>query len=281
MMTLKLLEVARDRGFDSSRFLAMFNSGGANPPTIWQEIRSLLGAREILTAYGMTETTASTTCTLPEGGDDLLLTTNGQLKVAGVAGDPALNGILAEYKTIDPMTAADLPVGVPGELMARGPIVTRGYYNKPEETRATIRADGWLHTGDLGVIDANGHLRLTGRIKETYRCGGETVVPKDIEDLLNEHALVAQALVVGIPDTKMGEVGCACVVPAEQGRPDPQELIDLCAARLARFKVPKHVIFITAQDVPTTATGRPQKFLLAEIAKQRLAALSAATAGSV
>ena len=113
------------------------------PPTIWQDLRDLLGAREILTAYGMTETTASTTCTLPEGPNSQLLTTNGCMKFAGVAGDPALRGILAQYKTIDPITGLDLPPGESGELVARGPIVTRGYYKKDEESRAAF-TPGWM-----------------------------------------------------------------------------------------------------------------------------------------
>src|SRR5258708_6916870 len=106
MMTLKLLEVARARGFDQSSLLAMFNSGGTSPASIWQDIRLLMGAREVFTAYGMTETTASATCTLPDGPDSLLLTTNGRFKFAGVAGDSALPGKLAQYKTIHPNTGA-------------------------------------------------------------------------------------------------------------------------------------------------------------------------------
>jgi fatty-acyl-CoA synthase len=270
MMTLKLLELARSRGFDGSRLTAMFNSGGASPPTIWQDIRQWLGAREVLTGYGMSETTASTTCTLPEGPDDKLLHTNGRLKLAGCAGDPALGGVLALYKTIDPETGADLPVGTPGELVARGPIVTQGYYNKPEETRAAFNAEGWLHTGDVGTVDAEGYLTLTGRIKETYRCGGEMVMPREIEDLLNSHPRVGQALVVGLQDPKMGEVGCVCIVTQGDEQPDPAEIIALCAQHLARFKVPRHVVFITAEEIPLTATGRPQKFLLQALAKQRL-----------
>jgi fatty-acyl-CoA synthase len=270
MMTLKLLEVAGREGFDNSSLLAMFNSGGASPPNVWRDIRELLGAREILTAYGMTETTASTTCTLPEGSDEFLLSTNGRLKFAGVAGDPELGGVLAQYKSTDPVTGSDLPLGTPGELAVRGPIVTEGYYKKAEETRAVFNADGWLRTGDIGVITADGYLTLTGRLKETYRCGGEMVMPREIEELLNEHPLVAQAIVVGLPDMKMGEVGCACVVSAGDTRPDPQELIDLCASRLARFKVPRHVVFLAADEVPLTATGRAQKFKLAELAKERL-----------
>jgi fatty-acyl-CoA synthase len=220
----------------------------------------------------MTETTASTTCTLPEGSDTYLLTTNGHLKHAGVAGDPSLGGVLAQYKTIDPLTGEDLPPGVSGELVARGPIVTPGYYKKEEETRAAFNPEGWLHTGDVGIITHEGYLTLTGRLKETYRCGGEMVMPREIEEVLNEHPLVGQAHVVGLPDVKMGEVGCVCVLPAGEVLPDPQELIELCASRLARFKVPRHVVFITAEELPLTATGRAQKFRLAELARARLAA---------
>jgi fatty-acyl-CoA synthase len=273
MMTLKLLESVDTVGFDGRHLISMFNSGGASPPTIWRDIRDKLGAREVLTAYGMTETTASTTCTRPEDSDEYLISTNGRFKFAGVAGAPALDGLLAIYKTIDPVSGADLAPGVAGELVALGPIVTTGYYNKPEETAAAFTPDGWLHTGDVGVVTSDGFLTLTGRLKETYRCGGEMVMPREIEDLLNAHPLVGQAHVVGIPDQKMGEVGCVCVIPAGELRPDPQELIGLCSASLAKFKVPRHVVFITADELPLTATGRPQKFLLMEIARARLAAI--------
>lgn len=272
VMTMKLLEHAEQHGFDSRHLIAMFNSGGANPPTIWSDIRRLLGAREILTAYGMSETTASTTCTFPEGPDERLQNSNGKLKFAGVAGDPKLGGILAEYKVIDPETGRDLPHGARGELMARGPIVTRGYYNKPEETAAALEPDGWLHTGDVGTVDAEGYLVLTGRIKETYRCGGEMVIPREIEELVNAHPLVAQSYAIGLPHDRMGEVGCLCIVPKSPDRPDPDELVALCARNLARFKVPRHVLFLTEAEVPMTATGRPQKFKLTALAKERLAA---------
>lgn len=271
IMTMKILELVRERGFDHRHLITMFNSGGANPLWIWADIRKLLGVREIVTAYGMSETTASTTCTFPEGPDERLLNSNGKLKYAGVAGDPKLGGILAEYKVIDPETGRDLPCGERGELMARGPIVTRGYYNKPDETAAALEPDGWLHTGDVGSLDAEGYLVLTGRIKETYRCGGEMVIPREIEELVNTHPLVAQSFVVGIPHERMGEIGCVFVVHKPQGRPDPQELIDLCAKNLARFKVPRHVLFVTEAEVPMTATGRPQKFKMTALAKERLA----------
>ncbi len=270
-MTLKMIEVIQKRGFDCPSLGTVFSSGGTSSPTLWSNIRRFMKAPEIMTAYGMTETTASTTCTLPEGDDVHLLNSNGRLKLAGAAGDPGMNGLIARYKTIDPFTGDDLPCGVVGELMAKGLVVTKGYYKKPEETSASLKKDGWLHTGDLGTISPEGYLVLTGRIKETYRCGGEMVMPKEVEEVLNTHPLIAQALVVGIPDPKMGEVGCVCVVPTKEGQPDPQELIDLCSQRLARFKVPRYVVFLTEQDIPVTATGRPQKFRLAEIAMRCVA----------
>lgn len=277
VMTMKLIEAARERGFDATHLNTVFNSGGVNPPTIWDEIREVLRPQDIVTAYGMTETTASTTCTFPEDDQFRLLTSNGGLKLAGVAGDPTIGGRVAEYKAIDPQTGADLPPGEEGELVARGPIVTSGYFNKPEETNAAFTPDGWLHTGDLGRIGADGYLVLTGRIKETYRCNGEMVMPKEIEDLFATDAGLEQALVVGVPDPRSGEAGCLCIVPKAGYRPDPEALIARCAERLARFKVPRHVLVLSASDIPLTVTGRPQKFKLAQLASERLATNQGAT----
>jgi fatty-acyl-CoA synthase len=278
VMTMKLIEAARERGFDATNLHTMFNSGGVNPPTIWAEIDAVLKPHETVTAYGMTETTASTTCTLPEDGQHRLLTSNGGLKLAGVAGDPAIGGRVAEYKAIDPQTGADLAPGEEGELVTRGPIVTSGYFDKPEETEAAFTPDGWLHTGDLGRIDADGYLVLTGRIKETYRCNGEMVMPKEIEDLFSTDPDLEQALVVGVPDIRSGEAGCLCIVPKQGHRPDPDALIARCADKLARFKVPRHVLVLAAEDIPLTVTGRPQKFKLARMASERLASPQGAAA---
>ena len=207
VMTAKLIESARERGFDPTHLQTMFNSGGVNAPSIWSDIDSTLRPRETVTAYGMTETTASTTCTLPEDGRHRLLTSNGRYKLAGVAGDPDLGGLVAEYKAIDPISGADLPAGEEGELVTRGPIVTRGYYNKPEETAIAFTPDGWLRTGDLGRVGPDGYLVLTGRIKETYRCNGEMVMPREIEELFTDHVEIETALVVGVPDPRSGEAG--------------------------------------------------------------------------
>ena len=278
-LTIQLVRAARQRGFDSAHLTQVFNTGGFNTPAIWEDIREYLRPREIVTAYGMTETTASTTCTLPEGPPERLLTSNGRLKQAGVAGAGQADGVLARYKSIDPETGADLPCGEPGELLVRGPIVTRGYYNKPAETRAAFTPDGWLHTGDLGRIDAQGYLTLLGRLKESFRCGGEMVLPREIEEVLETHPAVAAAVVVGLPDALMGEVGCACVVPRSNPTPAAAELLSFCHGRLARFKVPKFVLWMREEEIPRTVTGRPRKAPLAAIARSRLALSNPDTGG--
>ncbi len=269
-MTIKLLDLARTRGFDDAALTSVYNSGGANPPGIWADIRALLRPAEITTAYGMSETAASTVCTLPEGDDAFLATSNGRYKMAGVAGDPAIDGLTAQYKVVDAATGLDLPFGETGELRVRGPVVTTGYYNKPDETAASF-ADGWFRTGDLGTLNADGYLTLTGRLKEAYRCGGEMVSPREIEALVEQHPRVALALAVGVPDPRMGEIGCLCIVAGPEGRPDAGELLAMCAAGLAGFKVPRHVLFLSADEVPMTSTGRPQKVRLVEIAARRIA----------
>jgi fatty-acyl-CoA synthase len=151
-----------------------------------------------------------------------------------------------------------------------GPIVTGGYYEKPSETAAAHDADGWLRSGDLGRLDPDGNVILTGRSRELYKCGGELVAPKEIEEALSVHPAVAQAYVVGLPDERMGEIGCAWIVPAEAESPPPAEILAHCRGRLARFKVPAHVLFLDAAELPTTATGKVQKFRLIERARQRL-----------
>lgn len=270
MMTSKLIEVARTRGFDSTHLKVMFNSGGANPPGIWSDIREVLRPQEMRMGYGMTETSASATSNVVEDDDTRLLTTHGRFKPPSIAGDPALGGCVAVYKTIDPETLADLPPDSEGELVVTGPIVTRGYYKKPEETAAAFTADGWLRTGDVGRVSPDDYVTLTGRIKETYRCNGEMVMPREIEMLFDDHPQIEQALVVGVPDARAGETGCLCIVPRGGQRPDPGTLLATCAEQLARFKVPRHVLFFEASDIPLTVTGRPQKFKLAKRAIERI-----------
>ena len=270
-MTSRLLDEVRSGGYDLSHLTTMFSSAGAHRPEMWQQIIDVFGVTELFTAYGQTETTASTACTLPRDPITRLQTTNGTVKLAGAAGDPSLGGALAVYKVISTGTGKELASGEIGELVARGPAISPGYYNKPLETAESRTADGWLHTGDLGRIDEDGYLTLTGRIKESYRFGGELVLPSEVEAVLNRHDSVQDAYVVGLPHDRMGEVGCAFVVPAEGADPHEAELVAHCAERLARFKVPAHILVIDASELPVTATGRVQKFRLVQRAVEALA----------
>ncbi len=271
-VTLPLLAEFGRGSYDVGSVHTVFSSGGIAPPTIWEDIRKVFGAVEFVTGYGMTETTATTTCTNPEDDDNMLTTTNGRLRHGGLAGDVALGGMVAIYKTVDPETEQTLEPGTRGHLLARGMVVTDGYYNKPDETALAFTQDGWLRTGDIGTIDADGVLTLTGRLKESFRVGGEMVMPREIEIVLGGHPAVAEAHVVGVPHPRMGEVACAWVVLVDPGSPpDPGTLVAHCEGGLARFKVPRHIFYIAAAELPVTATGRVQKFRLTELAQQRLA----------
>ena len=271
-MSLALVDAAREKSYELASLRCVLASGGRAPERLWQELRDVLAVEEITTGYGMTETTASTTVTRPDDPIERLLTTNGRMRDVGPAGDPARGNRLVDYRTIDPTSGSLLPAGEMGELVAQGPGVTRGYYEKPLETAAAFTSDGWLKTGDLGRIDPGGYITLLGRTKESYRCGGEQVLPTEVEDLLTTHPDVLQAQVVPVADERMGEVGVAFVVARPGSDVEPAALQRLVAERLARFKVPKHVFLVSAEEIPTTASGRARKFLLAGIARQRLAA---------
>ena len=281
-MTAELIRVQREataRGepHDLSSLTHLYSSGGVSPHGIWEEIAEVLDPGEVVTGYGMSETTASTTCTWPEDPPERLATTNGRMKRAGVAGAPDLDGRLTVYKAVDTGTGEDLPYGAVGELVCRGPGVTPGYYRNPEADARTFDAEGWLRTGDLGVVDADEYVHLVGRTKDSYRCGGEQVVPGDVETVLARHPSVHQAFVVPVPDARRGEVGWAWIVPREGQVIDAEELVAWCAERLARFKVPRHVAEIAVADIPLTPSGRARKFLLAERAAQRLAQIPPST----
>jgi fatty-acyl-CoA synthase len=269
-MSLAVIDAARQRSYDTSSLHSVMSAAASAPARLWRELRELLGVSQLVTGYGMTETSAATTFTFPEDPDELLVDTVGRPKLGGVAGDPALGGLLAVYKTVDPRSGADLPPGSEGELATRGPIVTPGYHDDPAETAAAMLPGDWLRSGDLGRIDPRGYLTLTGRSKDLYKCGGELVMPVEVERLLTERPDVAQAYVVGVPDERMGEVGCAWIVAAEGAQADPQELIAHCRSGLARFKVPAHVLFTSAEELPLTASGKVQRFVLAERAAELL-----------
>lgn len=269
-MTLALLDAASRKSYDLASLHFMLASGGRAPVRIWDQVRDVLGVREITTGYGMTETTATAVLTLPNDPIVRVKTTNGCLRNVGPAGDLQADGLLVNYKAIDPDSGQVLPPGTTGELVAKGIGVTSGYYDMAEATTAAFTADGWLRTGDLGSIDSEGYLSLQGRLKDSYRCGGEQVMPTEVEDVLTGHPEVSQAHVVPITDERMGEVGVGFVVLHDMATVTPDELHSLVSARLARFKIPKHILIVTAEQIPTTASGRARKFLLSEMAVKML-----------
>jgi fatty-acyl-CoA synthase len=270
-MSLAVVAAARRSGHDLSSLHSVMSAASSAPASLWRDLQDVLGAGQLVTAYGMSETSAATTFTRVGGPVEDLEHTVGWPKAGGAAGDPGLGGALAEYKAVDQVTGEDLPRGQAGELAARGPIVCRGYFRQPEATAAATLPDGWLRSGDLGYLREDGALVLTGRAKEVYKCGGELVMPTEVEAVLTGRPDVAQAYVVGVPDARMGEVGCAWVVPAEDAKLDPEEVISFCRAELARFKVPQYVMVTTAAELPLTVSGKVQKFRLAERAAAALA----------
>jgi len=205
---------------------------------LFDEVVERLGMRGAVQPYGMTEVNAMALCPFPD--DPLALR-----RQAGVRPAEGL-----EVRVVDPETGADRSPDEAGELWLRGPQVARGYYQKAEETRAALDADGWLHTGDLAVRDAAGHTLFLGRLKETLRIGHFMVAPAEIEAFLMSHPAVAQAFVVGVPDPRLGEVAVAFVIPREGGVVSEADLQGYCRARLAGFKVPRRVFLVA--DVPRT-----------------------------
>ncbi|WP_394934847.1 class I adenylate-forming enzyme family protein [uncultured Ilumatobacter sp.] len=246
---------------DLSSCTAILSGAAPAPVWLWEKMRADLGISEITTGYGMTECGGAMTLTRPEDSLETHSTTVGKPKFAGVAGMADNGDLLCEYKTVDPTTGDDLPAGAEGELASRGPTHMLGFWNKPEETTEAVR-DGWMLSGDLGRVDDGGYLQLTGRSKELYKSGGELVMPKEVEELLTKQPGVSQAYAIGVPDERWGEVGCAYIVAEDGADLDAEVLLDVCRQYLARFKVPKHILFIDAASLPTTPTGKVQKYRL-------------------
>ncbi|MFI1918239.1 class I adenylate-forming enzyme family protein [Nocardia sp. NPDC020380] len=266
-MTIALLEHPKRHDYNLSSLTAVLSGAAPAPVWLWERVRDELGASEIVTGYGMTETGGAMTLTRPEDPYELTSSTVGAPKSAGPAGLP--DGALVEYRTADPATGEFLPEGTEGELISRGPTAMLGFWAKPEETARGLR-DGWVYSGDLGRVRPDGYLEVTGRSKELYKSGGELVMPKEIEELLTARPEISQAYLIGLADLRWGEAGCACIVRAPDSVITADQVIEICKAELARFKVPKHVVFLDADDLPTTPTGKVQKFRLVEYATARL-----------
>jgi fatty-acyl-CoA synthase len=180
-----------------------------------------------------------------------------------------------EVKIVDEAGAVT-PRGIAGEVCTRGYSVMLGYWDDPERTAEAIDAEGWMHTGDLGVIDAAGYGNIVGRIKDMVIRGGENIYPREIEEFLYTHPKVADVTVVGLPDPKMGEELCAWIRLAPGATADEEEIRAFCRGQIAHFKIPRYVRFV--DEFPMTVTGKIQKFVIREQMKSELALAEAKTA---
>lgn len=264
-MAVALVESPVRHEVDLSSLEAILCGSAPAPVWLWEQIEKDFGVSEIVTGYGMTECGGAMTLTLPEDPLELTSTTVGRPKLAGSAGLPDADA-LVRYRTADPETGLLLPAGQIGELVSDGPTTMIGFYGKPEETAKALR-DGRLYSGDLGVVRPDGYVALTGRSKELYKSGGELVMPKEIEDLLDALPEISQAFAIGLVDERWGEIGCVFVVRAPGAAINEEQILDHCRSSLARFKVPRRVIFVETDDLPKTPTGKVQKFKLAAMAE--------------
>jgi fatty-acyl-CoA synthase len=262
-MAVAMVESPVRSQYDLSSLNAILCGSAPAPSWLWPQIAEDFGVGEIVTGYGMTECGGAMTLTRPEDPLHLNTETAGRPKIAGAAAIPGSDELVV-YKTIDPLTGVELPPEQEGELVSNGPTVMQGFWNRPEQTAATLR-DGWLHSGDVGVVRADGYLQVTGRSKELYKSGGELVMPKEIEDLLAGHDAISQVYAIGLVDDRWGEIGCAVVVRVPGAELTEDEVLTICRAKLAKFKVPKRVVFFDADELPKTPTGKVQKFKLAEL----------------
>jgi acyl-CoA synthetase (AMP-forming)/AMP-acid ligase II len=201
----------------------------------------------VLTAYGLTESSGTVSMCLRGDDAETISTTSGR----------PLPGV--EVRCVDG-AGLELPRGEAGEIQVRGFNVMRGYLDDPAETAKAIDAEGWLHTGDVGVMDARGYLRITDRIKDMFIVGGFNCYPAEIENLMYRHGGIAQVAVVGVPDERMGEVGVAFVVPAPGASLTPDEVVAWCREHMANYKVPRRVELV--KTLPTNASGKVLKYEL-------------------
>lgn len=236
--------------YDLSSLRVAVTGSADIPVELIRRIRAELPFRLIVSGYGLTEGgTASSTS--PDDDAEAIATTVGRPRP----------GFSVRIVDVD---RTDVAPGEVGEILVRGPTVMAGYLDDPVATAAVLFPDGWLATGDLGTIDANGYLRIVGRLKDMFIVGGFNAYPAEIESMLLEHPRIAQAAVIGVPDERLGEVGAAFVVlrppdPAEQASEPltPEDIIAWCRGRMANYKVPRIVEFRDA--LPVNASGKVQK----------------------
>ena len=250
-MFIAELEHPQFREFDLSTLRTGIMAGAPCPIEVMKRVMSEMHMAEITIACGMTET--SPVCNMTEVDDPIEVRTGTVGKVMPHQ----------EQKIIDPDTGRILPRGEAGELCYRGYQVMRGYFNDPEGTRETIDEAGWLHGGDLAVMDERGFVSITGRLKDMICRGGEKIFPREVEEFLFTHPKIAEAYVIGIPDAYYGEQVEAWVKLKEGGTMTGDEVTAFCQGEIMDYKIPTRVKFVT--EFPTTVTGKVQKYRMREM----------------
>ncbi len=253
---LNMLAHPQLSSFDISSLKATVTGAATVPPILIRRMREELGFQHVTTAYGLTECGGVATLCDPADSAETVASTCGK----------ALPG--TELRCVDE-SGRDVAIGEPGEVVVRGYHVMLGYFEDEAATRDAIDADGWLHTGDIGVLDERGYLRITDRIKDMFIVGGFNCYPAEIERMLAEHPAIAQVAVVGIPDERMGEAGCACVILRAGSALAADELFAWSRQRMANYKVPRHMLEFSS--FPLTASNKVLKRDLSQLAVTRLA----------
>ncbi len=240
--------------FDFSSLRTGIMAGSPCPVHVMRQVMDAMHMTEVTICYGLTE--GSPVMTQTRLDDSVTRRTESVGRAM-----PEI-----EVRVADPETNQPLPPGVQGEVCCRGYNVMKGYYNMPEATAKTIDADGWLHSGDLGVMDEDGYLSITGRLKDMIIRGGENVYPREIEEFLYSMPGVSDVQVAGVPSRKYGEEVGAFIIPKEGQSIALEDVRDFCRGQIAWYKIPKYVHMV--REYPMTASGKVQKYKLRELAAQ-------------
>ncbi|MBS0641848.1 MAG: AMP-binding protein, partial [Proteobacteria bacterium] len=243
--------------YDLSTLRGGLCGGSPVPGEIMRRMMSDMNMREVVNGYGMTELSCRSVSTAIDDPFDQRVQTIGRVIPH------------TEVKIIDP-EGRIVPIGTQGELCFRGFSMMRGYWNDEAKTRETIDAARWLHSGDLGVMDADGYIAITGRSKDMVIRGGENIYPAEVEDFLFGHPAVAEVHVFGVPDDRYGEEVCAWIRLKPGTAATEEDIRGFCRGRITHFKIPRYVRFV--DSFPLTASGKIQKFVLREMMAEELAA---------
>lgn len=253
-MYIAMLDHAMFDRFDYSSLRTGIMAGSPCPVEVMKRVMDKMNMTEITICYGLTET--SPVMSQTKIGDTMAHMT----ETVGTA----MPGI--EISIIDPETGTQCEPGIQGEVCCRGYNVMKGYYNNPKATEAALDGDGWLHSGDLGVLDEDGYLSITGRLKDMIIRGGENIYPREIEEFLYTMDGVLDIQVAGVPSERFGEEVGAFIILKEGASLEPEDVIDYCRGKISRYKIPKYVTFMT--EYPMTASGKIQKYKLRDHAHE-------------